>query len=77
MILLTQDRDFGELVIRRKQPFAGVVVLQIARLKLHRQAERAAQCVATKKDELIGKLTVIGPARRAFEEAHKGSAFRS
>jgi predicted nuclease of predicted toxin-antitoxin system len=36
MILVTQDQDFGELVIQGQLPVAGIVLLQTAQLPLHR-----------------------------------------
>jgi predicted nuclease of predicted toxin-antitoxin system len=63
LILITQDRDFGELAILRRMPVAGVLLLELARLPLREQVERVATLLSTDPTRLVGKLTVIEPAR--------------
>jgi predicted nuclease of predicted toxin-antitoxin system len=63
LILITQDQDFGELVILRQLPIAGVVLLEVARLQLKAQVERVAQLVAADHTSFAGNLTVIEPGR--------------
>src|SRR5688500_8638697 len=63
LILITQDHDFSELAIVRKVPVSGIVRLELARLPLSAQVERAAHCLAANIASFKGKLTVIEPAR--------------
>lgn len=69
VVLLTQDRDFGELAFHRGVPVAGVVMMQLERLSLPSQIERVSTFLAAEKDKLIGSFTVLEPAsfrRRAL-----------
>jgi predicted nuclease of predicted toxin-antitoxin system len=63
LILITQDQDFGELVILRQLPVVGVVLLEVARLPLKAQVERIAQLIAAEHTSFAGNLTVIEPGR--------------
>ena len=45
LILITQDRDFGELAIARALPVVGVVLVELERLSLPLQAERLSECL--------------------------------
>ena len=63
VVLITQDQDFGELVVLRQLPVAGVILLALERLPLEAQVERAALCITADPLGFAGKLTVIEPAR--------------
>jgi len=63
LILITQDHDFGELAFLRRMPVAGVLLLELARLPLQEQVERVARFLSIEPADLVGKLTVIEPAR--------------
>ena len=63
LILITHDRDFGELAILRQMPVLGVVMLEVARLPLKTQVERVAKSVAANHARFAGNLTVIEPGR--------------
>jgi predicted nuclease of predicted toxin-antitoxin system len=63
LILITQDHDFGELAILRRMPVAGVLLLELARLSLREQVERVAGFLSIDPADLVGKLTVVEPAR--------------
>lgn len=62
-VLITQDRDFGELAIARGLPVRGVVLLELERLSLSSQAERASVVLSERRNALIGFFTVVEPAR--------------
>lgn len=62
-ILITQDRDFGELAILRQLPVTGVILLELAQLSLKAQVQRVARLVATDGASFAGNLTVVEPAR--------------
>ena len=62
-ILITEDRDFGELVVRQRLEVQGVVLLELDRLSNVAEADRVAAVVSTNVDKLSGNLLVIEPGR--------------
>ncbi len=62
-IIITEDTDFGELVIRRQLAVAGVVLLELDRLSVEAEARRVSASVALLADKLVGNLVVIEPGR--------------
>ena len=62
-VLITADRDFGDLFVRRRLGAGGVIVFQLERLSSAAKAERVAEVIAVHADRLPGHLTVIEPAR--------------
>ena len=62
-ILITEDRDFGELVIRRRLPVSGVLLLELDRLSNVAEADRVLQVVTSLSDKLRGSLVVVEPSR--------------
>lgn len=62
-LLITADRDFGELAIRQKLPVAGIVLLEIERLTLPRQIEIVAQHLANGEEQWFNFFSVIEPGR--------------
>lgn len=58
-LLLTGDKDFGELVFRLRKVSAGVVLVRLAGLKPERKAEIVEACVTRYGKELSGAFTVI------------------
>jgi predicted nuclease of predicted toxin-antitoxin system len=61
-ILLTEDRDFGELVIRQRLDVRGVILLELDRLSNAAEAD-VAEVVSAHSDKLVGNLVVIEPGR--------------
>jgi predicted nuclease of predicted toxin-antitoxin system len=62
-ILITEDRDFGELVVRQRLAVHGVVLLELDRLPNVAEANLVAALVAANADKLPGNLVVIEPGR--------------
>lgn len=62
-ILITEDRDFGELVIRQRLPLPGLVLLELDRLSNRAEADAVADSISAHHDRLIGNLVVIEPGR--------------
>ncbi len=62
-ILITEDRDFGELVIRQRLRVDGVVLLELDRLSNTAEADLAATVISTNIERLAGNLLVIEPGR--------------
>jgi predicted nuclease of predicted toxin-antitoxin system len=71
-ILITQDRDFGELAVRDGLPVAGVILLELERLSLGSQIERISRCLADNNEVWEGNFSVVEPGRvrrRALQAA--------
>jgi len=71
-LLLTEDKDFGELVFARGAPSLGVLLLrypQAARLRL---ARKVVGLVAIRGAELVGTFVVIGPSRTRIRRISVG-----
>ena len=62
-ILITADRDFGELLVRHQLRASGVVVFQLERLSNAAKADRIVEVIAVHADRLAGHLVVVEPAR--------------
>lgn len=62
-ILVTEDKDFGELVIRQRRPVRGVVLLELDRRSNAAEAQRVIEIVRRHGDKLEGQLVVLEPAR--------------
>jgi predicted nuclease of predicted toxin-antitoxin system len=62
-IVITEDRDFGEMVVRRRLSLRGVVLLELDRLSNAAEADRVADVVLMHLAKLSGNLTVIEPGR--------------
>ncbi len=60
-ILLTADKDFGELVFRQKRVTTGVILLRLAGISPGRKAQIVASVLATHGDEMEQAFTVITP----------------
>jgi predicted nuclease of predicted toxin-antitoxin system len=62
-ILITEDRDFGELIIRQRLEVRGMILLELDRLSNASEAEVVAEVVAGHGDKLFGNLVVVEPGR--------------
>ena len=62
-ILITEDRDFGEMVIRQRLGVSGIVLLELDRLSNAMEAHTIAEVVSAHADRLFGNLVVIEPGR--------------
>jgi predicted nuclease of predicted toxin-antitoxin system len=60
-IILTEDTDFGELVMREGLPSAGVVLLRLSGLARSLQPNYIAQTLATNSTAIDGSFTVVTP----------------
>ena len=58
-LLVTADKDFGELVFRRQQINAGVLLIRLAGLSPQSKAELVAVAVRDHSDELPGAFSVL------------------
>lgn len=62
-ILITEDRDFGELVVRQRMSVRGVLLLELDRLTNRAEADRVSHIVSTYAEKLLDNLAVIEPSR--------------
>jgi predicted nuclease of predicted toxin-antitoxin system len=60
-ILLTEDKDFGELVFRLDRVHGGVILVRLAGASPATKAETVAMVLQDHAAELPGAFTVISP----------------
>lgn len=60
-ILLTTDKDFGELVLRLRRVTSGVLLIRLAGLPLPARAETVARVVADHGEQMAGAFSVVSP----------------
>jgi predicted nuclease of predicted toxin-antitoxin system len=74
ILLLTADKDFGELVYRRQMAHCGVVLLRQAGLPIDVRADVVLAVLASHDAELAAAFTVIAPASvRIRRPPHAGA----
>ena len=62
-ILLTEDTDFGELVVRMGMPTIGVVRLDLEGLDRNSRALRSVEAIQRLGSQMKGALVTIEPQR--------------
>jgi predicted nuclease of predicted toxin-antitoxin system len=62
-LLLTEDKDFGELVILRRLRVPGLVLLRAGRMDPQTQLARIQAAVERYGGELFGRFTVVDATR--------------
>jgi predicted nuclease of predicted toxin-antitoxin system len=62
-VLVTEDRDFGELVVRQRLKVRGVILLELDRLPSAAEAQLVVDVVRVHGSKLTGNLVVVEPAR--------------
>src|SRR5438309_6998847 len=62
-LLVTEDLDFGELVVHQSRSASGVLLVRLAGLTNGEKAERVVEVVRTNGDTLLECFTVV--AQRA------------
>ncbi|MFO0965894.1 MAG: DUF5615 family PIN-like protein [Gemmataceae bacterium] len=72
-LLLTGDKDFGELVYRLGRVHAGVVLIRLAGLLLPLKADIVATVLRDHAAELAGAFTVISPGAVRIRRPLDGS----
>ncbi len=60
-ILLTQDKDFGELVYRLKMVHSGIILIRLMGLKASIKTEILKKVILNHEADLSGSLVVIQP----------------
>ena len=62
-LLITADKDFGELVFRLGRNPAGVVLIRLAGLSAEAKARNVSNAFADHSDQLISAFNVVSPGR--------------
>jgi predicted nuclease of predicted toxin-antitoxin system len=62
-LLLTEDKDFGDLVFRQARPVPGIVLLRIEQSRRLRKGPRLLAAIDRFGETLFGRYTVIEDAR--------------
>ncbi|MBI4337620.1 MAG: DUF5615 family PIN-like protein [Chloroflexi bacterium] len=62
-LLLTEDKDFGQLVYAHPHPNAGVILLRFPARAHSRLPEVVVDLVGKRADQLVGHFVVVGPGR--------------
>jgi predicted nuclease of predicted toxin-antitoxin system len=62
-ILITEDRDFGELVIRQHLTVRGLILLELDRLSNATETDVVAHVISTQVGKLSGNLIVVEPGQ--------------
>lgn len=72
-VILTEDKDFGDLVIRDQMPVAlGVILVRLDGFPPSERATMIARVIQERESELLGTFTVIKPrAVRIRSSFHK------
>lgn len=60
-LLLTEDKDFGELVFRQRLVMVGIVLIRLEGLSLATKANIVSHTIQEYGQELFGAFTVISP----------------
>lgn len=60
-VLVTADKDFGELVYRLRQANAGVILIRLAGLTPKDKANLTAKAISEHGNEMLQSFSVIGP----------------
>jgi predicted nuclease of predicted toxin-antitoxin system len=72
-LLLTSDKDFGELVFRQGLVHAGVILYRLAGLTGERKAATILNVLHTHGDGLRGAFTLVSPAHVRIRAGAPGS----
>lgn len=62
-LLVTEDKDFGELVFRNGQIHTGVVLIRLGGLSAQAKARNILTIFANQGTELLNAFSVISPGR--------------
>lgn len=62
-ILLTEDKDFGELIFRFKKANQGIILVRLSGLESETKAERVCHAIKNHFEEMKYAFTVIEPNR--------------
>ncbi len=58
-VVLSEDKDFGELVFNKRLPHAGVVLFRLDGMRTAEKVARAVMVIGSRAGKLKGAFTVI------------------
>lgn len=58
-VLITGDKDFGEIVFRQRRTSFGVVLIRLPGLHVDTRAARVVAVLESVRDEVVGNFTVV------------------
>lgn len=58
-VLLTEDKDFGELVHRLRIPHCGILLVRLLKMSGYEKTERVFDVIANQETELINSFSVL------------------
>jgi predicted nuclease of predicted toxin-antitoxin system len=59
-VLVTNDKDFGELAFLQQRIAAGIVLLRMPTFDTRQKADRLVYAVALLGERLLGSMIVVG-----------------
>jgi predicted nuclease of predicted toxin-antitoxin system len=62
-LLLTDDKDFGEMVVRWRRPLPGLVLLRLDAIESGRRWTRLSAAIERYSDNLFGRFTIVEDSR--------------
>ena len=62
-LLVTNDKDFGELVFRQRRASSGVLLLRLFGLPNQEKARIVTAAIARSGDEMAGGFAVLSPGQ--------------
>jgi predicted nuclease of predicted toxin-antitoxin system len=68
-LLITADKDFGELVFRQGRVHSGVVLIRLAGLSNSTKAELVAEVCRDRARELLRAFSVVSPGQVRIRRA--------
>lgn len=71
-VLLTEDKDFGQLVYARQEVSGGVLLLRFPARARAAIARSVDDLVQTRGDTLLGRFVVVQPGRVRVGPSRKG-----
>ncbi|MEX0781143.1 MAG: DUF5615 family PIN-like protein [Dehalococcoidia bacterium] len=71
-LIVTADRDFGELIFRLQHPEAGVVFLRLGTMPAALKSEMLRAVVREHGERLMGAFTIVGRNRTRIRDYGSG-----
>ena len=68
-LLLTCDKDFGELVHRNRMVTAGVLLIRLAGLSASKKSQLVIDAIRDHGSEMLGKFAVIAPGQLRIRQS--------
>ena len=65
-VLLTEDKDFGDLVVRLGQPAMGVILLRLGAATSHSKPVRVLEVLSRHAERIEGHYVVVDNSRIRF-----------